>query len=136
VKIFPGALHALNELHSDPRFEATLVACASSTTHASYAVQCLQMLEVCEGGPKLADLMTFQEIYPAVKTKHFRKLQSLSGIEYSDMLFFDDCGWGANDRDVERGCPGVVTTRTPNGMTVAEWEQGLRKFATAAAKRS
>jgi len=28
-------------------------------------------------------------------------------------------------------CPGVVTQKTPNGMTLKEWHQGLAKYAAA-----
>jgi len=49
------------------------------------------------------------------------------------MLFFDDCNWGDNCGDVERGCPGVVTCKTPSGMSVQNWNDGLAKFAKAKA---
>ena len=41
------------------------------------------------------------------------------------------CGWGDNCATVERGCPGVTTMKTPNGMTVQEWRAGLEKYADA-----
>lgn len=59
------------------------------------------------------------------------QLKKDSGIAYSEMLFFDDCNWGDNCADVERGCPGVVTFKTPSGMTVQNWNDGLAKFAKA-----
>ena len=102
---------------------------ASSTTEGAWAKQCLSLLEV-EPGVKLKDVITFSEIYPSNKTKHFRALQASTGVAFADMLFFDDCTYGNNCADVERGCPGVVTVQTPDGMTEAKWREGLSKFAS------
>mmetsp|Transcript_14150 Transcript_14150/g.22006 ORF Transcript_14150/g.22006 Transcript_14150/m.22006 type:complete len:80 (-) Transcript_14150:31-270(-) len=73
----------------------------------------------------------YSEIYPSNKSRHFKALKASTGIEYRHMLFFDDCTYGDNCADVERGCPGVVTMRTPDGMTVEKWQEGLSKFAKA-----
>lgn len=61
VKLFSGAKLALQELHFDKRFEDTIVACASSTSHRSYAMDCLHMLEASEG-VKVADVLTHFEV--------------------------------------------------------------------------
>ncbi len=39
---------------------------------------------------KAIDLFDYQEIYPGSKITHFRKLHDDSGVEYEDMIFFDD----------------------------------------------
>lgn len=39
---------------------------------------------------KAADLFEYEEIYPGSKITHFRNLQRDSGVEYEDMIFFDD----------------------------------------------
>lgn len=36
------------------------------------------------------DYFSFPQLFPARKTVHFRNLQSITGLQYSDMLFFDD----------------------------------------------
>lgn len=69
------------------------------------------------------DVITYREIYNDNKGRHFKSLHKSSGIAYSDMLFFDDCNWGDNCRDVEWACPGVVTTKTPNGLTPEKWAE-------------
>lgn len=68
-------------------------------------------------------MLSYREIYPDNKGTHFKSLQKASGIAYKDMLFFDDCNWGDNCRDVEWACPGVVTTKTPNGLTPEKWTE-------------
>ena len=68
-------------------------------------------------------MIKYREIYPDNKGKHFKSLRKTSGIAYKDMLFFDDCNWGDNCRDVEWACPGVVTTKTPEGLTKANWAE-------------
>ena len=69
------------------------------------------------------DAITHREIYPDNKGRHFKALRKASGIAYSDMLFFDDCNWGDNCRDVEWACPGVVTVKTPEGLTPEKWAE-------------
>ena len=60
---------------------------------------------------------------------HFPILREATGVPYDGMLFFDDSNWSDHCRIVEANCKGVVTQRTPRGMTVQEWENGLKKFA-------
>jgi magnesium-dependent phosphatase 1 len=129
VKLFDGAILALRELRNKPEFKDTKVAAASSTTEGDWARKCLSLLEV-EPGVKMKDVFGFFEIYPSNKTKHFKALQASTGVEFKDMLFFDDCTYGNNCEDVERGCHGVTTVRTPDGMTEAKWREGLSKFAS------
>lgn len=74
-------------------------------------------------GVTAGDVVTYREIYPDNKGRHFKSLHKASGIPYEDMLFFDDCNWGDNCRDVEWACPGVVTTKTPDGLTPEKWAE-------------
>ena len=60
---------------------------------------------------------------------HFPILREATGVPYDGMLFFDDSNWSDHCRIVETNCKGVVTQRTPRGMTIQEWENGLKKFA-------
>mgnify|MGYP001985302890 CR=1 FL=1 len=76
---------------------------------------------------KLKDVITFSEIYPSNKTKHFRALQASTGVAFADMLFFDDDQ--ENIRHVSE--LGVVSVLTPEGVTADAWEQGLRRFMEA-----
>lgn len=71
----------------------------------------------------MGDVITYREIYPDNKGRHFKALHKASGIAYEDMLFFDDCIYGDNCRDVEWACPGVVTVKTPEGLTPEKWAE-------------
>ncbi|CAM9337690.1 unnamed protein product [Laminaria digitata] len=128
VSLFAGALTALRELTTQERFSDTQIAVASSTTQRQWALDCLRLFEISPG-VTAGDVIKYREIYPDNKGKHFKRLHKASGIAYKDMLFFDDCNWGDNCRDVEWACPGVVTTKTPEGMTPKNWAEGLAKFA-------
>lgn len=71
---------------------------------------------------------------------HFPALKKLTGIRYDRQLFFDDCNWGDHCGMVASGCQepdtrqGPATVRTPYGLGVKEWEQGLQVYAQQAEK--
>jgi magnesium-dependent phosphatase 1 len=81
------------------------------------------------GVPHLHALASHREIYPGSKVAHFRRIRERSGVEYGDMLFFD------NERhncvEVER--LGVVSVHCPRGLTWAAWEEAVVKFAESKA---
>ncbi|KAJ9476861.1 putative magnesium-dependent phosphatase [Pseudozyma hubeiensis] len=80
------------------------IAAASRTSAPTVARQALNGLVLVDdssliegnGGPganklvKAIDFFDYQEIYPGSKITHFRKLHQDSGVEYEDMVFFDD----------------------------------------------
>ncbi|CAL5874361.1 uncharacterized protein PFLUO_LOCUS8657 [Penicillium psychrofluorescens] len=61
------------------------------------------------------------QIFPANKTAHFAKIQQASGVEYEDMLFFDD---EARNRNVETEL-GVTFCLVRDGMTRDEFDRGV-----------
>ncbi|XP_046384305.1 magnesium-dependent phosphatase 1-like [Ischnura elegans] len=67
----------------------------------------------------------FKEIYPGQKTKHFERLHSKSGVEYNQMLFFDD--EMRNIRDVST--LGVTCIFVQDGTTESVVENGLKEFS-------
>jgi magnesium-dependent phosphatase 1 len=75
--------------------------------------------------PNLHALAAHHEIYPGSKIAHFKRLRERTGVDYGDMLFFDNEGW--NVREVER--LGVVSVHCPQGLTRRAWEEGVRLFA-------
>ena len=130
VRFFPGALAVLRRLITDPALASTKVAVASSTTEPAYANRCLDVLVVDEANTA-GGLIEFRQIYPGNKGRsHFPALQKATGLPYSEMIFWDDCTYGDNCRDVAASCPGVTCVRTPDGLTEALFEAGLDAFAT------
>eukprot|EP00468_Gymnochlora_sp_CCMP2014_P012063 CAMPEP_0167766360 /NCGR_PEP_ID=MMETSP0110_2-20121227/15301_1 /TAXON_ID=629695 /ORGANISM="Gymnochlora sp., Strain CCMP2014" /LENGTH=157 /DNA_ID=CAMNT_0007654379 /DNA_START=380 /DNA_END=856 /DNA_ORIENTATION=- len=89
IKLFPAAKAALVELVKNPKWKGTKVAAASRTTCVDWAYKLMKKVEIVDG-KTMADIFSFTEIYPTTKLKHFRALLKDSGIEYDDMIFFDD----------------------------------------------
>ena len=130
VHLFPGALAVLRRL-TDPAFSAVKIAVASSTTEPAFAATCLEQLVVTdEPRVTVADLVDYRQIYPANKgRRHFPALQRESNIPFSEMIFFDDCTYGDNCRDVSSACAGVLSMRTPSGLDERAFDDALKAFA-------
>ena len=133
VKLFPGAQATLLRILTDPVFQASKIAAASSTTEPGFATTCLEQIPIDPSGQRketISDLIKYRQIYPGSKgSNHFPRLQLELGIPYSEMIFFDDCNWGDNCKDVATSCPGVTCVRTPRGLTVEEFNVGLEAYA-------
>eukprot|EP01064_Diplonema_japonicum_P037410 TRINITY_DN8744_c0_g1_i2.p1 TRINITY_DN8744_c0_g1~~TRINITY_DN8744_c0_g1_i2.p1 ORF type:complete len:181 (+),score=48.94 TRINITY_DN8744_c0_g1_i2:53-595(+) len=128
VTLHPGAVVALNELQEMPDVK---VAAASTSLNPSYSYECLRLIEVAPG-VSAQSCFDYLQIgrsgkLTTRKTTHFKFLQQESGVSYSEMLFFDDCGWDDHVGDLQRTL-GVTGHRTPNGLQVSDWREGLRKF--------
>ena len=147
VKLFPGALAVLQE-YADGKLGQARIAAASSADTAK-AVKCafatMKTLEILPG-------LTMEALFArgfdpsdgfkpngncqigrsgklsSNKTSHFRELKKETKIEFDKMVFFDDDGWGDNTGTVARGCPGVITQTTPNGLTYAEFQNAVAKY--------
>ncbi len=79
ITLYPEVRDILNQLKE----QNMTMALASRTSAPSWAKELLRLFEI-------EHYFAFQEIYPSSKLKHFKQLQSDSGIHYSDMVFFDD----------------------------------------------
>lgn len=79
IRLFPEVKDILQKLKSNN----IKIAIASRTQRPEWAIELLEKFDV----KKYID---FSEIYPTEKTKHFKALYHKSGIEYKDMIFFDD----------------------------------------------
>ncbi|KAL1652231.1 hypothetical protein SLS58_000358 [Diplodia intermedia] len=69
---------------------------------------------------KAISFFDYLQIFPGSKTTHFAKIHEASGIEYEDMLFFDD---EARNRNVET--LGVVMCLIRDGVTRDEVDRGV-----------
>jgi magnesium-dependent phosphatase 1 len=138
VCLFDGARLVLRELALNPKYKGIMLAAASSSLEPSYSHACLHGIEVVPD-LTLRDMFRFDQIgrtgeLTPRKTTHFRELHKESGVPYEEMLFFDDCNWGDHCADVTRAY-GVVSQRTPSGMTIEEFYQGLEKYRKESQKR-
>ena len=64
------------------------------------------------------------QIFKANKREHFERLKKETGIEFSDMIFFDN--QANNINDVSK--LGVHSVLCPDGMLHEIWTQGLESF--------
>ena len=144
VKLFPGALKVLQDFVKGKFPENARIAAASSAD-TPFAVKCaysaMEVLEVVPG-------VTVKEVFASGwedgftgnlqigrsgklssnKVTHFTQLKKETKVQFDRMLFFDDNNWGDNCGDVEKGCPGVVAVATPHGLTVENFQEGIKKF--------
>jgi len=131
VTLYDGARRVLYELATNPAYRDTPIAVASTSLEPSYSHRCLEELEITKG-TTLADMVSFRQIgrsgrLTSDKRSHFRLLHLESGVPYGEMLFFDDCNWGDHCGVVSREF-GVVSHRTPSGLTVRDFERGMAKY--------
>lgn len=73
------------------------------------------------------DMFANMQIYPGSKVRHMAKLQKALGVEYKDMLFFDD---EARNRDTEREL-GVCFSLVRDGVDVGVIDEGVRRWRKA-----
>ena len=79
IELYPDVIPVLEELKKNKR----KIAAASRTFEPSWAQDLLHLFDI----DKYFDL---KEIYPSSKIQHFSKIKNYFGIDYSDMVFFDD----------------------------------------------
>lgn len=131
VHLFDGARKALREIALDPRYKEVLIAVASSSLEPTYSHACLNHIEIIPG-LTMREMLSYDEIgrtghLTSRKTTHFESLHAKSHVAYDEMLFFDDCNWGDHCADVSESF-GVISQRTPNGLTFDEFHEGLEKY--------
>ncbi len=102
VRLFPGALLALQEITSNEKFDGCKIAAASSTTEPLYALAAMEALEI-HPGVRMIDIFDFKQIgcsgkLSHRKTSHFKELQRESGVHFKKMVFVD----GRMERERDR----------------------------------
>lgn len=138
VKLFDGARKALIELATDRAYQDIIIAVASSSLEPTYSDACLSNIEVIPG-VTMRSMVQFAQIgrtgkLSSRKTTHFKLLHEESGVTYNEMLFFDDCNWGDHVGDVGN-VYGVIGCRTPYGLQLSEFYDGLARYNKAAKDR-
>lgn len=97
-----------------------LLAAASRTHTPDIAEELLHLLDI-------GKYFDFKEIYPGSKVKHFKKFQESSGIQYEEMIFYDD---EQRNKNVEIGKLGVTTQYVNNGLTIKDVINGINSYRT------
>ena len=122
VRLCAGAVDALYDLATGdwPRTEGAV---ASRATEADWAEDLLAAFEV--EGRTAASLLPHREIYPGSKRKHFQALRKTTGVDFSDMIFFDD--YTENLGEIAQ--LGVMCVHNPRGLTWDHWAGGLKAYA-------
>jgi len=116
VKLYPEIEKILQEKNS------TKFAIASRTKSVEWAHDLLDQFGIKE-------IFDFIEIYPGDKKRHFASLKKDSGIEYEDMLFFDDNRDGKYGNCLPVASLGVLSVHCPNGIYEESiWSTALEKY--------
>ncbi|XP_014237365.1 magnesium-dependent phosphatase 1-like [Trichogramma pretiosum] len=115
VKHYPDSPGILKKLHEDG-YE---IGIASRTSETKGANQLLELF----GWNKY---IKYKEIYPGTKTTHFSKIKKASGVDYKDMIFFDD--EQRNITDLTK--LGVLSILVRDGVTHKVIQDALTQFAS------
>lgn len=125
----PSILHNLRE-------SKILVAAASRTETPDLARKALKLLKLPPTGQSADTFFDHLIIYPGIlclygrfncegnKTQHFRELERKTGLDYKDMLFFDD---EARNSEVQSLGVTFVLIGT-EGLTKSNFEKGLEEW--------
>lgn len=78
----------------------------------------------------LKEMFPYIEIFPGDKRKHFQNIRRASGIDFADMLFFDDARDGKYGNCEPVSEMGVLAAHCPNGIYNEEvFTTGLEKYS-------
>jgi len=127
VHLLGDVKNILHELKTDPKWADSIVAVASTCDEPKWAKECIRKFSVGDG-LKIFDV--FQEdcteIYKAYgKDIHMREIAKKSGIDLSEMIFFDN---QTNNTSCVAGMKGPTVVYTPEGVTRALFQEGLDQF--------
>lgn len=114
VDQYPEVTAVLKELHA----EGYSLAVASRTGETDGANQLLKLFDWDK-------YFTYKEIYPGSKVNHFARIKRDSGLEYNEMLFFDD--EHRNKLDLDK--IGVLMILVPDGVTKDLIKEGMKEYA-------
>mmetsp|Transcript_25001 Transcript_25001/g.64528 ORF Transcript_25001/g.64528 Transcript_25001/m.64528 type:complete len:239 (+) Transcript_25001:1698-2414(+) len=131
VELIGASAAILKELATDPKWRDTQVAYVSRTEYPEWAIPCMKLFDIAPG-KTMFSLSSYNEIHECSKKYHFKNIQKASGIDYEDMVFFDNERYNCTDCQAL----GITCIYTPDGMTSSNWKEGLAKHAQKVAKKS
>lgn len=114
--------------------DGVTVAVASRSDEPDWARECLRKFTIDDAGTTMWEVAgngERVEIYKGSKQQHFQELHRKTRVPFTEMIFFDDDP--SNIRDVSR--LGVTCILTPHGVTKEKYDEGMRAYASSAAKR-
>lgn len=123
VNLFPVAKQIIEAIQASPEeWSNTKFAVASRTKNGDWARDLLTQFG-------LNDFFQFIEIFPGDKKKHFQNLKQASGVDYKDMLFFDDNRDGKFGNCLPVSGLGVLSVHCPSGISSTDiWTNAFDKF--------
>jgi magnesium-dependent phosphatase 1 len=108
--------------------KSILIGAASRTSAPDLGREMLKLLKIpgaSNSSGRAIDYFDHMQIYPGSKTTHFNRIHRDSGIEYDQMLFFDD---ESRNKNVE--VLGVTMWLVRDGVTRDEIDAGVRSWRT------
>jgi magnesium-dependent phosphatase 1 len=124
VKLYPAAAKIIEEIRQgkNSTFANTKFAIASRTKSVEWAHDLLEQFGI-------KDWFDYIEIFSGDKKRHFANLNRDSGIEFGDMLFFDDNRDGKYGNCEPVASLGVLSVHCPSGINEESvWETALARY--------
>jgi magnesium-dependent phosphatase 1 len=109
VKLFAGSEIIIDTIRRRGYPTGTKFAVASRTKSVAWAHDLLDQFG-------LRELLDYVEVFPGNKRAHFSKLKEASGIDYNQMLFFDDARDGKFGNCEPVSELGVMAVHCPDGL--------------------
>ncbi|RCI09627.1 hypothetical protein L249_3887 [Ophiocordyceps polyrhachis-furcata BCC 54312] len=121
-----SAPHLASELLTMLHLPPTLPSSSSSSSSSSLPAAAAEVQEEAGAGKPRRALDVFDgglEIYPSSKIRHMEAIKARTGIDFQDILFFDD---ESRNRETER--LGLTMWLVRDGMTWEELQKGLAEW--------
>lgn len=114
IRLYEESLDILERMQS----RGMQIALASRTSEPGWANQLTRMLGI-------DPYVNYREIYPGSKISHLSNIRRDAGVDFSEMLFFDD-----EHRNIEEASSiGVRSIHVPNGVHQALVQDALEQLA-------
>ena len=132
VQLLGNVRDVMRELHTDPKWEDTLICVSSRTDQPDWARELLTKFQVQDTGSDdgsssfvLDDVFNGPRVLASdSKVQHFQRISKETGISLEDMIFFDN-EYGNCERVSELG---VTVGYCPNGVENEIWQAALDSF--------